>query len=751
MLGVLRAYTPLLLWLPGAALLVYVAAIDLYPEEQLVLGATSVALLLLLRWRLRRKAANADPLRLSRLVLMVIGGFLAVRYLIWRAEYSLPWHGDKASIICALILLGAEIMAVALYFLGAFVNIHPLRREVRPVNLSRRDLPSVDVFIPTYDEAPELLRTTLLAATNMHYPRRKLNVYLLDDGGTEAKCQGGSPEAERARERQRALKELCDETGVIYLTRARNEHAKAGNINAALAHTHGELVAVLDADHVPTADFLENTVGLFLEDDRLALVQTPHFMLNRDPIEKNLKADRRMPGEGEMFYTLNLRGMDNWNAGFFCGSGALIRRKALEEIGGIGTQTIVEDAETSIELASRGWRSAYLHRPMLSGLNAESTDALVTQRTRWGTGMVQLLRLKSPLVYPGLNFAQRLSYFNCIFFWLFSIARVVFLLAPIAALLTGITLFDATPAEILLYLIPHLAAVVVLTNVLYGRVRWVFVSEIYETLQSLFLVGPVLRTLLWPRGRGFKVTPKGESLDADMLSAHSTRFYLLILLQLLATGYGIHAMLYVPDGFDMAFVSLLWNGYNMLFVLAALGVLYERRQLRQRPRVPIHEISQVQIEGHTIPCLIQDMTEDGALIRLPSWLGEISRKRGVLQFARLGGKRGDLTTLLKGISAVDFDIVSQRLVHEHDQDYLLLGVALHFDDMHQRRAAVKYVYGDSERWRQQLLERNGLSTIWQGTRFLLRAAGFGLRHLLVWPRFAIFRRPPSAAMAASGE
>ncbi|MDX8406903.1 MAG: UDP-forming cellulose synthase catalytic subunit [Mariprofundaceae bacterium] len=741
-----RKYFPLLMWLPGAVLLLYIADIDLYPDEQMMLGALSIVLMLGLRWHLRRSHENkTSPLRMSRLVLMVIGGFIAIRYLFWRVEYSLPWQGDTASIVCAIILVLAEAMAVALYFLGAFVNIHPLRREVKAVNLSRRDLPGVDVFIPTFDEAPELLRTTLLAATNMHYSREKLNVYLLDDGGTDEKCQAAGKAGEQARARQSKLKALCHEVGCQYLTRARNEQAKAGNINAALAHTHGDLVAVLDADHVPTADFLEYSVVPLLEDEKVALVQTPHFMLNRDPIERNLKADRLMPGEGEMFYTLNLRGMDNWNAGFFCGSGAILRRKALEEIGGIGTRTIVEDAETSIELSSRGYKSAYLHRPMLSGLNAESTDAFVTQRTRWGTGMVQLLSLKNPLTYPGLNFAQRLSYFNCIFFWLFSIARVVFLLAPIVALLTGITLFDATPTEILLYLAPHLIAVIVLTNVLYGRVRWIFVSEVYETLQSLFLVGSVLKTLILPRNKKFNVTPKGEALSEDFLSAHATRFYWIIALQLSATAFGIYTMMTFPEGFDTAFISLLWNAYNMLFVLGALGILYERRQLRTRPRVFIGEVSQIQIGSNTIPCLIQDMTEDGALIRLPSWLGELKQREGVLQFSRVGGRRGDLTTILKGISAVDFRILSQRQVREDHQDYLLIGVALSFEDMHQRRAAVKYVYGDSERWRLQLKERNSQSTIWQGVAFMLRAAGFGLAHLLALPKFLLFRRRPVVA------
>src|SRR5262249_1791834 len=153
---------------------------------------------------------------------------------------------------------------------------------------------------------------------------------------------------------------LCRRVGAQYLTRAKNEHAKAGNVNSAMKQTQGELILILDADHVPTADILENTVGWFLRDPRLSLVQTPHFFVNPNPVEKNLQTFEFMPSDNDMFYSIIQKGLDFWNASFFCGAAGVLRRQYLEEVGGICGSTITEDAETALALHARGYRSAYI-------------------------------------------------------------------------------------------------------------------------------------------------------------------------------------------------------------------------------------------------------------------------------------------------------------------------------------------------------------------------------------------------------
>ncbi len=103
-------------------------------------------------------------------------------------------------------------------------------------------------------------------------------------------CESDDPVlAAASRARRKELSALAERLGCVYLTRSRNLHAKAGNINNGLEHSSGELIVVFDADHAPTSDFLQNTVGWFLKDPKMFLVQTPHFFINPDPVEKNLQ------------------------------------------------------------------------------------------------------------------------------------------------------------------------------------------------------------------------------------------------------------------------------------------------------------------------------------------------------------------------------------------------------------------------------------------------------------------------------
>ncbi len=726
-------------WVVFAFMLVYIASIDLYDHEQFILGVSALGLILVLRARYMGTLHKSRPLRFTRLLLMILAGVLALRYLIWRVQFSIPWHDDTLSLILSLLLLLAEVFSIALYFLGAFTVVHPLWREPVPIDLEQDDLPTVDVFIPSYNEPPSLLQTTLLAATNMHYPPDKLRVYLLDDGGTDAKCAQPGEAGERARRRKEELRAMCRSIGVSYLTRKDNSHAKAGNINAALKKTHGEIIVILDSDHVPTMNFLKLTIGTFLKDPNVVLVQTPHHMINQDPLEKSLKASRHMPSEGDMFYSLSLRGMDNWNAGFFCGSGALLKRSALEEIGGLCTDTIVEDADSSMEMLTRGHRMAYLHIPVLAGLNSESLEALVVQRSRWATGMIQLLRMKNPLFRKGLTFAQRLAYFNCIAYWLFVLARVVFLFTPICALVLGATFFAAPPSEILLYLIPYLVGLYLVLNVMYGRVRWTFVSDIYDTFSAVLLAGPVLRALFGLEDKRFHVTPKQVVHSETWLSPLAYRFYGLLALQIAASAYGLFVLWHDASMYNQIVVSLAWNVYNMIFVLAALGTMIERGEVRHRPRIAVDEIASLKVGDRHIPCHISDMTEYGAQIRIPGWTGSLPENtRAWLKFSA-EQKSKEVSAALDFASEVPICIRNMRRARFRSQEAVVLGVSFEFENIEQRRMVIGYLYGDSRRWQFDLREKHRHSTILQGVMFLFRSLGYGLLHVWMLLRLLLQR------------
>jgi len=143
------------------------------------------------------------------------------------------------------------------------------------------------------------------------------------------------------------------------------------------------------------------TMGWFLKEKELAMMQTPHHFFSPDPFERNLGRFRKTPNEGTLFYGLVQDGNDMWDATFFCGSCAVIRRKPLDEIGGIAVETVTEDAHTSLRLHRLGYTSAYMRIPQAAGLATESLSAHIGQRIRWARGMVQIFRLDNPLMGKG--------------------------------------------------------------------------------------------------------------------------------------------------------------------------------------------------------------------------------------------------------------------------------------------------------------------------------------------------------------
>lgn len=167
-------------------------------------------------------------------------------------------------------------------------------------------------------------------------------------------------------------------------------------------------------------------MGWFIADKKLSMLQTPHHFFSPDPFERNLGQFRQKPNEGHLFYGLIQNGTDTWNASFFCGSCAVIRRSALDEVGGIAVETVTEDAHTSLRLHRAGYSSAYLRYPLAAGLATETLSAHIGQRIRWARGMIQILRIDNPLLGKGLTLSQRLCYLSSMMHFLSGVPRLIF-------------------------------------------------------------------------------------------------------------------------------------------------------------------------------------------------------------------------------------------------------------------------------------------------------------------------------------
>ena len=464
--------------------------------------------------------------------------------------------------------------------ISLFVVADPLERKPPP-QLRDEDLPTVDIFIPTYNEDPELLAMTVVGAVGLDYPKEKFKVFILDDGGTDQKCNQDNPaKAREAKNRRAQLKALAAELGAGYYTRARNEHAKAGNMNNALGQTEGELIVVFDADHVPMKEFLRETVGYFREDPRLFLCQTPHFFSNPDPLEKNLETFARMPSENEMFYGIIQKGLDKWNGAFFCGSAALVRRAALNEVGGFSGITITEDCETALDLHSRGWNSCYIDKPMISGLQPETFASFIGQRSRWARGMFQIFLLKNPIFKRGLSVAQKICYLSSMTYWFFPIFRLPFLVSPLLYIWFSMKIYLANAQEFFAYTMIYMIGSMMTQSYLYGAVRWTWVSELYEYVQTVYLSRGLISVILNPRKPTFNVTDKGMSLEKDHLSELAIPYFLLFGLFGVSMIVCLYRLFVEPDANELLVVVGMWNLFNLLLSGAALGVVTERRTVR---------------------------------------------------------------------------------------------------------------------------------------------------------------------------
>ena len=261
-----------------------------------------------------------------------------VNYVAWRWFASLNW--DAWWIAVPLVVAETYSLIDVLLF---GMTVWRLKRRQPPAAAPPGT--TVDVFITTYNEPLDLVMTTALAAQRIRFPH---STWILDDGS------------------RAELRELAARHGIGYVTRSAEwdgmpRHAKAGNLNNALMQTDGEFLLILDADQIPSPDIIDKTLGYF-NSRRVALVQTPQYFTN-------VPADDPLGSQAPLFYGPIQQGKDGWNAAFFCGSNALLRREALMQLGLVGyvkeTEKSVRRALDASQAAIRRARKSVRNEPAL--------------------------------------------------------------------------------------------------------------------------------------------------------------------------------------------------------------------------------------------------------------------------------------------------------------------------------------------------------------------------------------------------
>ena len=535
--------------------------------------------------------------RVPVLMLVVISMIASSRYLYWRILSTLDL-GSTLELVLGIVLLSAEIYCFIVLFLGYIQSLRPIRRDPVPLPPDPRSWPTVDVFIPTYNEPLDVVRATTLAAREMDWPHDKLTVYILDDG------------------RRDEFADFAREAGVQYITRADNAHAKAGNINNALKTATGQFVAIFDCDHVPVRSFLQMTMGILVDRPNMAMVQTPHHFNSPDPFERNLGTFRKIPNEGKLFYGLLLPGSDLWNAVFFCGSCAVVRRSALDEIGGIAVETVTEDAHTGLRLHRKGYETSFFEVSQASGLATESLSAHIGQRIRWARGMVQIFRSDNPLLGRGLDVFQRLCYSNSMIHFLNGLPRLIFLTSPFAFLFFGLNLFNATTAFVVAYALPHLLHANITNSRIQGKVRHSFWAEVYEAVLSIYILIPTTLALINPKLGKFNVTAKGGLVQHNYFDRKIALPYIILLLaNVAAIAYGVYSSMNDPTPPDALTINIVWASYNIIVLGAAVAVAYEAQQRRSATRIEVEVPAMLMLPNdYTLSCSTEDLARGGASV-----------------------------------------------------------------------------------------------------------------------------------------
>jgi cellulose synthase (UDP-forming) len=508
-------------------------------------------------------------------------------YLSWRVVATAP----GVSPLLFWPLWTAELWGYVA-FLSLVLDAWRIDPTPRPAAL---DL-ATDIVIATYDEDVDVVEPTIVGALRI---RGRTTVHLCDDG------------------RRDEMRVLAEQHGIRYVTRPDNRHAKAGNINAVLPTLEGELVLILDADHVPSPDLLEATSGYF-RDPSVAVVQTAHSFRNHNSVMH----DEEGRHEQSLFFDVLLPGRDRIGSAFWAGSAAVLRTEALRTVGGLATRTSTEDFETSLLLQRAGYRIHYLNEHLVQGLAPDTLGAYLTQRSRWAEGTLASYRRGHRAAWSrDLTLAQRLSYTGGLLYYLTPLQRLVYSVYLVLVGILGVLPVGTLPslAHFLVawgsWTVLSLLAVSALERGSTGPAEGV--RNLYASFEAFLRAIPSL----WSdEPMGFAVTPKNET---DIGGWHSVRLLrlpialALLTVTVLAVRWtdtarvALGAQGWLPPVPPFALLVITLFGLVDAVIIARFAVrLWFRRQFRALWRFPVG--IRATVDGAPSTCL--DLHQRGAAV-----------------------------------------------------------------------------------------------------------------------------------------
>ncbi|VXD22742.1 Cellulose synthase (UDP-forming) [Planktothrix serta PCC 8927] len=547
---------------------------------------------------------SPQPQTATRTLIISINLAIIIRYLLWRSVSTLNLTNPVTGTL-SLGLFLTELIMLSVSSLQLYLSLRIKDRRFEAERMSQAVLdqtftPSVDIFIPSYDEPEFIIKRTIIGCQALDYPDK--TIYLLDDT------------------RRPEIKNLAETLGCQYITRVDNLHAKAGNLNHALMQTKGELIVVFDADFIPTKNFLTRTLGFF-QDSQIALVQTPQSFYNFDPNARSLGLENQMLPDEEQFYRQLELIKDSVGSTVCSGTSFVVRRSALETIGGFVTESICEDYFTGIRLSANGYRLIYFNEKLSAGLAAENINAHLTQRERWGRGTLQAFFIESnPLTIPGLTLLQRLAHLEGLVSWFMFGFRIYLLMIPLIYAFFNILPVQASLNEWLYFFGPlYLFQMMVFSWLNYHSRSFIF-NEICSVQHCFHLGLMVFKTLLSPFDKGFKVTEKGIAQNRFVLNKNLALplilFWILTalaLVKLLIGGTPELGEIKTETGISL---GVIWSTYNLIIITLSIFMTIDPPKPDGYDWFELHRVIQLNIQNQTFWGITTKVSEAGAEIQI---------------------------------------------------------------------------------------------------------------------------------------
>jgi cellulose synthase (UDP-forming) len=549
-----------------------------------------------LTWVITKASPTPQPWSRTAIILLSMG--LTFRYLLWRSLSSLNLSNPIEGIV-SLAVFGAEGILLSSVLLQSFLDLNFKERYQEADSYSQdvtsgKYQPTVDIFIPTYNEPEFILKRTIIVCQSIHYPHKQ--IYLLDDT------------------RRPEIKQLAEILGCHYLTRPDNLYAKAGNLNHAMTQTQGELITVFDADFVPTHNFLMRTIGFF-QNSKIGLLQTCQAYFNEDAIAYNLGLEKELNGEEDFFHRYGQPVRDGLGAGFCSGSSFIIRRKTLEDVGGFNTECLAEDYYTGLVITSKGYKVIHLNEPLSVGLYTESIPDHLRQKSRWGQGTLQTLFVKVNFFQlPNLTLKQRLACLNSLLYWVIPIFQSIIFIIPLLYTFWDIRPVMISLEEMIYLFLPYYFIHLMAFHWLNEGSRTITMSEIYNYLRFFPMLIMILKTLINPFGEGFKITPKGVlKQKGHFYWKLALPLMILWLMNGLSLVKSMETFRLVEDN-NIVNLGLIWSLYNLLILSVTIMTLKEKPKPDPFPWFSINEKIQI---GQQLIGITEKISEQAIIINLP--------------------------------------------------------------------------------------------------------------------------------------